>query len=583
MPSAIVDRRGLLFSQLHGASDVNHVERIIAIARVALCAACLVPVIADSVASREYSDVAARLLLLYSIQSAVVWIALRFVRVYSATPGRILHGLDFCWAAGLTLVTAGPASPFFVLFLFVILSAAFRWRLVETAITGAAALTALVLQAATTGASPKPVLDLFIRVAYIGVATVLLGLLAEDEKLRRAQAAAAGDLLAGVQAQTGFRAALRYLASALLRTTASETLLVAARELESDRAFLWMARRSDRGMELITRELTDADRRLYFFHGVGEAWICVRRRDDTCSIRAIDPEGDTIAGVECELPYAFWRIHPSRAALAVALGFGEDWRARVFLLRQRRYHLRDLRFAYRALSHVAPSMHNQYLLRRLRSRAVAAERRRVARELHDGVIQSLVGLEMQTAALRLEVAARDPHLDAQLQRIQKVLGDEAAAIRDVMQHIRPFDAGPGQFVPALAEVVARFERDTGVRARFDASPTDAYVPSRASRELGRTLQEALTNVRRHSGARRVDVQFRAAPDAWRLVIENDGRPFGFTGRLTLDELEAQRLGPRVIKERVREMGADLVIESDPAAGVRLEILLPRPEGQSKSA
>jgi signal transduction histidine kinase len=228
-------------------------------------------------------------------------------------------------------------------------------------------------------------------------------------------------------------------------------------------------------------------------------------------------------------------------------------------------------------------MHNQYLLRRLRSRAVAAERRRVARELHDGVIQSLVGLEMQTAAIRRQMSGRDPHLDAQLQRIQQVLSDEAAAVRDVMQQIRPFEAGPGQFVPALAEAIARFERDTGTRARLDASPPDAYVPPRAARELGRTLQEALMNVRRHAGARRVDVEFRAAADAWHLVIENDGRPFGFTGRLGLDELEARRIGPRVIKERVREMGGDLVIESDPVSGVRLEISLPRPEGQSKSA
>jgi signal transduction histidine kinase len=79
------------------------------------------------------------------------------------------------------------------------------------------------------------------------------------------------------------------------------------------------------------------------------------------------------------------------------------------------------------------------------------------------------------------------------------------------------------------------------------------------------------------------VEFRADADAWRLDVENDGRPFGFLGRLSLDELEARRLGPRVIKERVRDMGGDLNIESTETAGVRLEISLPRPEGQSKSA
>jgi signal transduction histidine kinase len=230
-----------------------------------------------------------------------------------------------------------------------------------------------------------------------------------------------------------------------------------------------------------------------------------------------------------------------------------------------------------------PPLHNQYLWRRLRSRAAAAERRRVARELHDGVIQSLVGLEMQTASVRREVGERDPVIDRHLARIQQMLGDEARAVRDVMQQIRPFEAGPGQFVPALAELVERFGRDAGITAKFYAGPQDVYVPPGAARELARTLQEALTNVRRHAGARKVEVEFRADADAWRLDVENDGRPFGFLGRLSLDELEARRLGPRVIKERVRDMGGDLNIESTETAGVRLEISLPRPEGQSKSA
>jgi signal transduction histidine kinase len=216
-------------------------------------------------------------------------------------------------------------------------------------------------------------------------------------------------------------------------------------------------------------------------------------------------------------------------------------------------------------------------------RASAAERRRVARGLHDGVIQSLVGLERRTAALRRELGPRDPRVDEQLQQMERVLGDEANAVRDVMHQIRPFEAGPGQFVPALAEMVERFGRETGLTTNFYAAPNDAYVPPHAARELARTLHEALMNVRRHSGARRVTVDFRTDADAWRLDVENDGRPFGFLGRLDLEELEARRLGPRVIKERVREMGGGLVIASSATAGVRLEISLPRPEGQSKSA
>lgn len=64
------------------------------------------------------------------------------------------------------------------------------------------------------------------------------------------------------------------------------------------------------------------------------------------------------------------------------------------------------------------------------------------------------------------------------------------------------------------------------------------------------------------------------PLYWKLVVDNDGRPFEFAGRLTLAELEAARRGPLVIKERVRQLGGDLAIESGDR-GVCLDILIPR--------
>jgi len=572
------------FSRLHTATDLHHAERLLATARLALCVAGAVAVAGTADTPRAFSRIVEFLVLLYSLHSVGVFVALRLVRVRSATIGVILHALDVAWAVALAILTGSPPSPFFVLLLFVLLSAAFRWRLRETVITGGIVLIALTVQ---------PFLDeriaigadlLLIRATYVVVATVLLGLLAEDEKLRRAQAATSGDLLAGVQAQAGFRAALRLLSTALIRMTSSDAMLIAARELDTNRAVLWTARPHVRGgTVLATQELADGAQGVYFFRAVGDAWSIARRADGTCALRAIDPDEDEIAKADCNVGDAFWRMHDVRAVAGVSLGFGGQWRARVFLLRQRRYALRELRFAHRVLCQLAPAMHNQYLLRRLRSRAVAAERRRIARELHDGVIQSLTGLELQTAALRRRLAARDPEVDTQLQHIQQVLSEEARSVRDVMHQIRPIEAGAGQFTGVLAEIVDRFQRDTGVQARFSAVPAEAFVPPRAARELARTLQEALTNVRRHSGARRVDVEFRGEPAAWRLDIENDGRPFNFTGRLTLDELEARRMGPRVIKERVREMGGDMVIESSSPGGVRLEISLPRPEGQYKSA
>jgi signal transduction histidine kinase len=582
MRSALVSTSGgYAPARAHSTTDRVHAEQVLALARVAMCLACVTASFIGAVAPPPYLSIARALLLAYTGLSLIFLGVFAYASPRPLTVGRAFHAGDFAWAATLNLLSVGPTSPFFVLFLFCILSAAFRWRLKEALITAAICIAVMTVALGTEALDRE---HFVIRATFIAVTAVLVGLLAENEKGRREQLAIIGDMLAGVQAQNGFRLALKYVAGVLMRMTRSETMLVAARELDTNRAVLWTASWSRSGAALLASTDIPEDRhRLYFFHGSGDAWSIVRRRKDSCALLAIDRDGDLVANVECELDPRFWQFHPHQAAIAVNVGFGGAWRGRVYLLGRERYRLRELRFVHRALCQLVPAIHNQYLVRRLRSRASAAERRRVARELHDGVIQSLVGLEMQTAALRLNVGRTHPEIDRELDRLQRALGDEAKAVRDVMHQIRPFEGGPGQFIPALREMVERFGRETGIASHFYAAPHEHYVPPQAARELARTLQEALTNVRRHAGATRVEVEFRADAEAWRLDIENDGRPFGFIGRLDLDELEARRLGPRVIKERVREMGANLVIESSPTSGVRLEISLPKPEGQSKSA
>src|SRR3989442_1019323 len=104
-------------------------------------------------------------------------------------------------------------------------------------------------------------------------------------------------------------------------------------------------------------------------------------------------------------------------------------------------------------------------------------------------------------------------------------------------------------------------------------PWSARV-SRACREVAQILHEALVNVRRHSGARNVFVRLTAVNGNCRLSIDDDGCGFPFAGRFSQADLEATRKGPLVIKERVRLLGGELTIESDPGRGSRLEIAVP---------
>ena len=88
------------------------------------------------------------------------------------------------------------------------------------------------------------------------------------------------------------------------------------------------------------------------------------------------------------------------------------------------------------------------------------------------------------------------------------------------------------------------------------------------------MQESLVNVRKHSGAHHVLVRLAQRTDSLRLTVEDDGRGFAFSGRMSGPELATSGKGPAVIRERVRLLAGELTIESNPGQGARLEVLIP---------
>ena len=204
--------------------------------------------------------------------------------------------------------------------------------------------------------------------------------------------------------------------------------------------------------------------------------------------------------------------------------------------------------------------------------AKAMDRALVARELHDGAIQSLIGLEVQVDVLRRQ--ASEAPLADELGRIQRMLRQEVLNLRELMRQMKPLDLDPRQLPDFLAESVDKFRRETGIAASFVSDLRDISLSPRICTELARIAQEALVNVRKHSGAANVILRLSRDEGGVRLVIDDDGRGFDFSGRLAQAELDAARKGPVIIKERVRSIGGRLAIESTPGRGARLEIAIP---------
>ena len=234
----------------------------------------------------------------------------------------------------------------------------------------------------------------------------------------------------------------------------------------------------------------------------------------------------------------------------------------------------ELRFLLDMVHQVGPAVYNVYLLHRLRRRAGAAERARFARELHDGAVQSLIAVEMQVDVLRRQADAGKP-IGSELGRIQGLLREEVLKLRELMQQMKAIDVDAQRLLGVLNDTVERFQRETGISARFVTDLEDLDMPQRVCREILHIVQEGLVNVRKHSGARHALVRLGANHEKWSLTLEDDGKGFSFGGRYNQDQLEEAGKGPMIIKERVRLIAGQLTVESNPGQGTRLEISVPR--------
>ena len=591
--SRFVDRLSRSFGTGPGSgAEAHRAENVLATGRAFLATTALLAIYLHPTEPTRYHTIAYALLTAYALQSLGVMLALRWGQ---STPALRLatHSIDILFAAVITLFTEGANSPLFVFFFFVLLAAAYRWGQRETLATAAAAIAVLVLEALFIVSVPIEFNRLITRAAYLFITGILLGYLAQDDKQRRAEASFLARLTSRLQTSTSLRGNLMAVLEEVMGLFASAHALLAVTETSSGRLFLWEARANAGQITLTQREIDAGRRDDYLFAPAGEAWYG-RREGNDFEVVALDPSGRRRDPAPTLAP-AFGP-HSSGSLMLLSLRFGADWIGQLFLLDpwegRRGSPEPELRFLQSLVRQVAPALYSTYLVRRLRSRAGALERARVAHELHDGVIQSLISLEMQVEVLRRRLSPPDgdasaagpeastagpspPELAEEMARLQRLLHHEILNVRELMLQMRPLELDPQRLLEFLAETVDRFQRDTGITARFVSELDEVPLPPRVCRELARIVQEALVNVRKHSGAHNVLVRLGSHNGCWRLVVDDDGSGFPFSGRLSQAELDADRRGPLVIKERVRSIGGELAIESTPGGGARLEISLPQ--------
>jgi signal transduction histidine kinase len=544
------------------------------------------------------SPAAYGLLGFYMGNSILVLMLLRRRKASTSRFRVLVHAADIVWPAFISVFGDGPRSPFILFFVFVLTAAAYRWGLWETLSTAAAEVVLLWaesfllfhvwvprggvlpwhifsgLQMNTTEFEPK---RLFMLSVYLLVMGLLLGYLSEQQKRLRAEKASVTRMLAKVRVEAGLTGTLQQMCSEIMSMYRASRLLIASQEIHSHRTFLGELRNGDgASSDFVWLDSGPREAKSYLEDFPGEVFYAANE-GGRWSVLALDREGNP---VPCDAAVPLDRLKERQtfgSMIAISFVFGGEWRGRVLVFDPswQGDTQEELRFLLDLLRQVGPAVYNVYLLHRLRRRAGAAERARFARELHDGAVQSLIAVEMQVDVLRRQAETTPAVVGGELGRIQGLLREEVLKLRELMQQMKSIDVDSRRLLSLITDAVERFERETGISARFVTDITKLEMPDKVCRELLRIVQEGLVNVRKHSKARHVLLRLSSGASQWSLTLEDDGKGFSFSGRLTQEELDQMGKGPMIIKERVRLIAGALTVESNPGAGVRLEVKVPK--------
>jgi len=580
------------------AGEIRRTERWLATARVALTIAAELALWMEPARGFIYSRWLYWLLTVYLVHAVVVMLLVRFRHQSTRAFRLVVHSADILWPVLISMFAPAQHSPFFLFFVFVMAAAAYRWGLWETVGTAVIAVALLWIEAFVLRLGLEPVADqwlkvvhqprlgvslreldpqqLFLSSVYLIVLGLLLGYMAENQKKARAERAVITRVLSSTRVEAGLTGNMQQILGEVTSIYGARRIISASQETHSYRVFLAEVSRGDEGVQTLRwREAALESEKVYLFTSPVDAIYASRSADGFQTVM-LDAKGVRLRHADTEFLESLAKVEKFDVVASVGLLFGTEWSGRVFLFDPQKMGNpeEELRFLQEFAQQVGPAIYNVYLVRRLRERAGALERARFARELHDGAIQSLIAVEMQLDVLRRQSSTQAPVVNAELGRIQQLLREEVLKLRELMQEMKSFEVDGDRLLGFITDTVERFRRETGIAAEFVSELERVDLAQKGCREVARIVQESLVNVRKHSGAHHVLVRLAHRAGNLQLTVEDDGKGFGFSGRLSDMELEKGGKGPVVIRERVRLLAGEIAIESTPGHGARLEIRIP---------
>jgi signal transduction histidine kinase len=553
-------------------------ERLVAAGRVVLAGSSLLAIWLDPAQPERYATATYGLMAVYVVYSVALAGLVWSTRVPRVLYPLVTHLIDLAAFSVFIFLTEGPpTSPFFVYFIFSILCATLRWGWRATLWTSLFSLTVFLGMGLVGGR----VLDderlnrFIIRSVYLSVVATMLGYLGAYEQQLRGEMArlARWPLRSPRDARDVLNEALDYAASVM---NAPRVLLVWE---ESEEPWVHRACRSAPASALAwEREAPGRLEPIVAAAVADRAFFSLDAAATPAAVLGLSPRGELQSWQGAPIHARLQGEYAVRAVLGAPLK-GEVLRGWLFFLDLPRMTTDDMVIGEIVAQQVTARLEHFYLLQKLQQSAVMEERGRLARDLHDGVLQSLAGTALQLHALRHSLGDQPREVVDRLGELQSLIVAEHRQLRSFIRELRPAplvpSAGEGTLAATLGNLVNRVERHWGLRVELAVGDLDPGEADRLGYDISHIVHEALVNAARHGGGSAARVEVGARAGCITILVADNGHGFGFEGRYDLPELTRTNLGPATLKERVASLGGAFVLESR-TSGARLEITLPAP-------
>jgi len=208
--------------------------------------------------------------------------------------------------------------------------------------------------------------------------------------------------------------------------------------------------------------------------------------------------------------------------------------------------------------------------------AIAEERTRIACDIHDGLVQTLVGLNYRLDYCADQIEKNPLRSIQTVSETKKLLKEAISEAREVIFNLRPIDLVRSGLFPSLANYLKTYEKQYQIKTALKTSGNERSISSQAKIFVFRIVQEALANVQKHARAEKVEVKVEIGTLSLHAAIVDNGIGFDWR-KIKNHPQKSSSFGLKAIAERARLLGGEAEILSRPREGTRVMIEIPLQE------